>query len=97
MKSFLTSVLIAVLTSEQVQTMLKGLVRAAVDDAVGAEIRALHHEITVLGSDVTGWVDGLDGTVGNLQQQLTGIPGQIVGGVIAEIRKLIPFGLGGQQ
>lgn len=37
-------------------------------------------------------IDSMDGKMGNLQEQLTGIPGQIVHGVIEGIRSGFDFG-----
>lgn len=93
MQKFLSAVLLAVVkeiltgnpdaTNEDVIAALKGFIREAVDEGV---------------SQIPRQIDEMDGKVGNLQEQLMAMPGQVIGGVIGgvveEIRKIIPFGLG---
>lgn len=94
MKQFFVGVFVAVLADEHVQTLLRDLVKTAVDEAVGelrGELSNIRFKVDGLGSQLGGFVDSMDGQVGNLQEQLAQIPGQIIGGILGELEKFNPF------
>lgn len=101
MEKFLIRVMTAVITSAEVKQMLEGLMKTAVREGteeVRKIVREIPGQIDELQQQAVDRVDAMDGKMGNLQEQLTDIPGQIVGGVIDQLRKFNPLGgLFGQQ
>lgn len=67
METFFANVLIRVLADERVQTLLRTLAKETVEEAVD---RSIEQVITR--------IDGLDGKMGNLQEQVVG---QVIGGL----------------
>jgi hypothetical protein len=80
MQKFFASVLTAVIkelltgnpdaTNEEVLAVVKGFVHDAVQEAEQQSVDR---------------IDAMDGKMGNLQEQLTAIPGQIIGGIESSI------------
>lgn len=99
MEAFFVRVLVAVLTSKEVKALLKELMKDAVMEGT-EDIRdfldAIPEQIEDLEKKTLGNIDGLDGKVGNLQEQLTSIPGQIIEGVGQSLHNVLnsfnPFG-----
>ncbi len=101
MKKFLTDLIVSVLktmltgnadaTNEEVQATLKGFI----SDAVHEGIAAIPEQLDRIEQQAVDRIDAMDGKMGNLQEQLTAIPGQIIGGIVEEIQKLNPFNFGG--
>lgn len=77
-------------TNEEVLAALKGFIHDAVRDGMGA----IPEQLDRIEQQAVDRIDAMDGKMGNLQQQLTAIPGQIVGGIIAELQKFNPFNFG---
>lgn len=102
MEQFFIRVLTAVVTSDAVQKMLSELMRNAADTVKG-DIEGLIKETE---QSLIDKYDALDGKMGNVEEQLTKVPGEIIAGVIdgvvgsieKAIKDLNPLGgLFGQQ
>jgi polyhydroxyalkanoate synthesis regulator phasin len=92
MEQFFIRVLTAVVTSDAVRKMLSELMRNAADTVKGdieevikSSILDVEHSIEDLEKNALGNLDAMDGKVGNLQEQLTNIPGQIIDGIISRL------------
>jgi hypothetical protein len=77
-------------TNEEVQAAMKGFIRAAVHEGIGA----IPEQLDRIEQQAVDRIDAMDGKMGNLQQQLTAIPGQIIGDIVVELQKLNPFNFG---
>lgn len=101
MEAFFVRVMVAVMINPQVQQVLQKLVKFAVDQAmtdVADHIMAVENKIASLAASMLNNVDALDGKMGNLQQQLVDLPGQVIGSVSTAVEQAIqrmnPFHLG---
>lgn len=95
MEAFFIKVLTAVMTSDAVQKMLSELLAdafAAGTTMLNAEIKNVGDAVDSLEKNALNNIDAMDGKVGNLQEQLTGIPGQIVGQILDALSKFNPLG-----
>lgn len=70
-------------TNEEVQTVLKGFIHEAVHDATSE----IPKQLDRIEQQAADRIDAMDGKMGNLQEQLTAIPGQVIGGVIAGVEE----------
>lgn len=112
-KRVLQSVLLTILTGkgdatpEEAQTAIKGYIHEAVQDAMVEVRQIVEHlpdQIDRLEKNALSNIDAMDGKVGNLQEQLSNIPGQVIkgtidgvlGGVDDILSKFNPFRLPGQ-
>lgn len=90
MEAFFVRVMVAVMTNDKVQAMLHNLIHDATKDGLDA----IAAKVDGLADHLVDRVDGLDGKMGNLQEQFTQIPGQVIGGVIegvvGQIKNLFP-------
>lgn len=95
MEAFFIKVLTAVMTSDAVQKMLSELLAdafAAGTTMLNAEIKNVGDAVDSLEKNALNNIDAMDGKVGNLQEQLAGIPGQIVGQILDALNKFNPLG-----
>lgn len=97
MEAFFTRVLTAVMKNlmadEKVQALMKDMVKEAVKDATHELTQVVANiplQIEDLEKNALGNIDSIDGKVGNLQEQLTGIPGQIIEGVLGGFKNVMP-------
>lgn len=112
-KRVLQSVILTILTGkgdatpEEAQAAIKGYIGEAVHDGMAEFqeiINGIPTQIDQLEKNALSNIDAMDGKVGNLQEQLTAIPGEIVkdtvdgvlGGFDAILKKFNPFRLPGQ-
>lgn len=98
MEAFFVRVLTAVITSDAVEKMLSELM----DDAAAAgtamiqtELKNVADQVGNLEKQTLNNIDAMDGKVGNLQEQLTGIPGQIIQGILGPFEQMLKNPLGG--
>jgi len=85
MQSFFVHVLIAVFTNEKVLAAIERVVKNAVAEATDD----IYQKLDDIQSQAVDRVDAMDGKMGNLQEQLAAIPGQVVNGVINGVREAI--------
>jgi hypothetical protein len=104
MEAFFTRVLTAVFSDPKVLAGIESIVKSAVADeteALKTTMAAIPVAINSLEQNAISNIDAMDGKVGNLQEQLTNIPGQIIQGVLGPFEQMLkggPFGgLFGQQ
>lgn len=108
MEAFFTRVLSAVVikiltgkdnaTPEEVHEVIKQYIGAAVDEGTKEIKEIVGHlpdQIDALEKNALNNLDSMDGKVGNLQEQLTGIPGQIINGVLGPLNDFMKNPLGG--
>lgn len=99
MEAFLARVVVAAIkllvvgkanaTNDEVNKAIRGMIRDSVEDAT----RDIRTRLDDIQNRAIDRVDAMDGKMGNLQEQLAGIPGQIVKSVIdGVVKALNPFG-----
>lgn len=92
MEQFFVRVLTAVITSEAVKAMLQSFVDKASENIkkdVVTIVGSLGDEINDLEKNAINNIDAMDGKMGNLQEQLTGMPGQIVTSVTTAVENAV--------
>lgn len=100
MQAFLRGLIVAVLkelltgkpdaTNAETLDVIKGFALDAVHEGIGQ----IPEQLGRIEQQAVDRIDAMDGKMGNLQEQLTAIPAQIIGGIIGEIQKLNPFNFG---
>lgn len=95
MQKFFVGVITAVLkqiltgkpdaSNEEVKAVLMGFVRNAVHEGIGE----IPKQLDRIEQQAVDRIDAMDGKMGNLQEQLMAIPGQVIGGVIAGVEEKV--------
>lgn len=81
---------IGVVTSDAVQKMFQSLLANAVaegNQAVQADISLMTEKIKELERNAIDNLDAMDGKMGNMQEQMSAMPGQMINGVIDGVVK----------
>lgn len=85
MEKFFVSVLTQVITSDAVKKMLSELMADAAAEGtamLNTEMKNVQDKVQSLEDNAIKNLDGMDGKMGNLQEQLEEAPGNIIKGVI---------------
>lgn len=106
-KRVLLSVALTILTGkadatpEDAKKAIRGYIREAVNDAtedLKQVVAGIPDQLDKLEENALGNIDAMDGKIGNLQEQIVGIPGEVIKGVVDAFKGFNPLGgLFGQQ